>query len=36
LGISPATVRNYAQAIYERLGVHSRHELTARLKAAEF
>jgi DNA-binding CsgD family transcriptional regulator len=36
LGLSPATVRNYAQTIYERLGVHSRHELTAQLKAAQF
>ena len=36
LGLSPATVRNYTQAIHERLGVHSRHELTAQLKAAEF
>jgi len=36
LGLSPATVRNYTQAIHERLGVHSRHELTTQLKAAEF
>lgn len=35
LGLSPATVRNYTQAIHERLGVHSRHELTTQLKAAE-
>ena len=34
LGLSTATVRNYAQAAHERLGVHSRHELTAQLKAA--
>lgn len=35
LGLSTATVRNYTQAIHERLGVHSRHELTTQLKAAE-
>jgi len=36
LGLSPATVRNYIQIVHERLGVHSKHELTAQLKAAEF
>ncbi|HXZ52265.1 MAG TPA: LuxR C-terminal-related transcriptional regulator, partial [Burkholderiales bacterium] len=35
LGLSPATVRNYTQAIHGRLGVHSRHELAGCLKTAE-
>jgi DNA-binding CsgD family transcriptional regulator len=34
LGLSPATVRNYTQAIHDRLGVHSNVELAAKLKAA--
>lgn len=34
LGISPATVRNYTQAIHERLGVRTNAEVAAQLRAS--
>lgn len=34
LGLSPATVRNYTQAVHERLRVRTNHELATKIKAA--